>query len=79
MFMLFPFEQAGFTETEWEKVPRVKKCIVRSYFLNNRDVRQAAICDYYETSDFVHRTVKHYKLEDIPPLGIRVAGKLVSC
>ena len=79
MFILFPYKAVGFTESEWDKVPRVKKCIIRSYFLNNRSVRQAAICDYYATDDFVDRTVRDYGIKKTPPIGITVAGSVLSC
>ena len=68
MFYRFPFYQAGFTEEEWEEMPRGNKVIVRDYFLNKKDREQCLLYGEFETVYQVRKVEKYYDLESRPEI-----------
>lgn len=63
MFLSFAYHQAGFTDEQWEEIPRTDRVIIRDFFLNGRDVDQTMLYNYYETDSKVRKAVKRYDLK----------------
>ena len=64
-FELIP-RRIGFTEKEWEKIPKGQRRLIRDYHLNGCD-KMATINYRYDDTDFeVRRTIKIYHLEERP-------------
>lgn len=72
MFYRFPYHQAGFTDDEWELMPRGDRVLVRDYYLNGRDTDQTMLYDEFETDYQPRRAVQRYQLERRPDVSIRL-------
>lgn len=66
MFWHFEPEKAGFTEEEWDRVPRRDRVLIKSYHLNGGDIDQTFLFCEYETQRQVRLTEKRYELEHRP-------------
>lgn len=72
MFFVFPFQKLGFTEDQWEGMPRNDRVIIRDFELNNRDVDQTMFYDYYETSSKIRKVINRYNLKSRPQLQLSI-------
>lgn len=70
MFYRFPYHQAGFSDEEWEVMPRGDRVLVRSYYLNGRDTDQTMLFDEFDTDYQPRKVARKYKLETRPDVFI---------
>ncbi len=70
MLYRFPFHLAGFTEDEWETMPRGDRVLVRDYYLNGRDTDQTMLYGEFETDYQPRKVSRKYKLEERPDVFI---------
>jgi len=73
VFYRFPFESAGFTQGEWNEMPRGNKMIIKQYYLNDRDDDQTALYAEYETMHQVWRVKNEYNMDARPDVRISFA------
>lgn len=68
MFHHFDYFRYGFTDEEWDEIPRVDKVIIRDYALNGGDRDQTMWYGYYETIYQVRKAEKEYHLDRRPKI-----------
>lgn len=66
MFLHFDYLQAGFTDEEWDQMPRRDRVLVRDYQLNGGDADQTAMYAEYDTAFQVEKVEKRYNLKKRP-------------
>lgn len=74
--MLFNFDhrEAGYTDDEWESIPRTDKVIIRDWHLHGGDKDQVMLFNFYETDRKIRRAVDIYELREKPLLQISLAS-----
>ena len=72
MFWMLPYQKVGFSEEEWENIPRGDRCIIRDYYLNDCDREETLKYSYYQTMHQVRMVERKYDLESRPLLSIRI-------
>ncbi len=73
MFYDFPYLKAGFKEEEWEEVPRTDKVIIKAFYMNEGDLDQTMLSEFYETDRKVRGAVKTYGLFSRPFVQVKLA------
>ena len=68
MFFHFPYQKIGFSEEEWEKIPRNDRCVIRDYYLNGRNIRETTTYGFYETPWTIRKVIRIYKLKKRPQI-----------
>jgi hypothetical protein len=66
MFLDFPFEQIGFSEAEWEQMPRNHKVLIRDFALNGYDDTRTVLYDEYQSDYELNKVKRKYKLSQRP-------------
>lgn len=72
MFYRFPYIAVGFSDEEWEGMPRGHRVLIRDWYLNGRDRDQTLLYDEFDTYSQVWRIEKKYKLKERPIVKINV-------
>ena len=62
MQMIYAFDPTfeGKPYEDWERIPRVKKCIIRDYIIMGRDENRVQFWNFYDTDMMVRTTLKDY-------------------
>ena len=73
MLFDFNFKEVGFSDEEWEEIPRTSKCVIRSYYLNGRDKEETMLYEFLQTDWKVRQTINRYHLKERPVPRISLA------
>lgn len=79
MFYSLPYEQLGFTDTEWEEMPHGHRRIIKSYVLNGYDRGQTSFYDEYDTDQQVRKVEVAYGLPSRPRIQLCIADFHIPC
>lgn len=72
MFYTFPYWDAGFSEEEWENMPRGDKVLIRDYYLNGRNAIRTVLYDEYMSDYQMDKMHRQYHLEGRPNVCISI-------
>jgi hypothetical protein len=62
----FPYLAAGFTEEEWDGIPRTDKTIIRDYYLFGGNQDKMLSFEFYDTDRKIRGAMKIYHLRARP-------------
>lgn len=68
MFLRFPFHDIGFSDDEWEELPRGDRVLIRDYYLNGKDSEQTLLYAEYDTAYQVRKIERRYELKSRPEI-----------
>lgn len=73
MLFDFPYLQAGFSDEQWDHVPRTDKVIIRDWYLMKGDLDAVMYFGFYQTDRHIRGAVKDYGLRARPQLQLSLA------
>jgi len=69
-FFSLPYQDLGFTDTEWEDATPNEKRIIRDWVLNGHNQTRTVIYDFYEDDSSIRKVFTKYRLEERPHIQI---------